>query len=55
MDVAQWAMLTGLVGALTFLGLTVYPFQYGPVESTLLAGGLVLFGLFKFVLDTARL
>ncbi len=57
MDLAERAFLTGLVGvagAIAFLGLTVYPFQYGPVESAVLAGGLVLAGLVKFALDTAR-
>ncbi len=44
----------GAVGAIAFLGLTVYPFQYGPVESAVLVGGIALYGLVKFVLDTTR-
>lgn len=41
----------GILGAVVLLGLTVYPFQYGVVESSLLAGLIVLFALFEFVLD----
>lgn len=41
----------GVVGAIVFLGLTVYPFKYGPVESGVLAGLLVLAGVVEFVLD----
>ena len=41
------------VGALILLGLTVYPFQYGWVESSILAGGFVLAALFQTVLDGA--
>lgn len=43
--------IIGLLGAVVLLGLTVYPFQYGIVESSLLAGFIVLAALFKFVLD----
>jgi hypothetical protein len=43
----------GVGGALAFLALTVYPFQYGPVESALLVGGLLLFALVETILDDA--
>lgn len=43
----------GLLGALGYLGLTVYPFDYGPVESLLLAGAFVALAAFEFVLDEA--
>ena len=44
----------GFIGALIFLGLSVYPFQYGLLESVLLAGVFVVLSLFEFVLnDTA--
>lgn len=43
--------LIAVVGAVVLLGLTVYPFHYGIVESLLLAGFFVLIALFKFVLD----
>ncbi|WP_327053545.1 hypothetical protein [Halomicrococcus gelatinilyticus] len=39
------------IGALAFLALAVYPFQYGPVESAVLAGLLVLVALLETVLD----
>ncbi|WP_164722101.1 hypothetical protein [Haloterrigena salifodinae] len=45
--------IIGILGAVIFLGLTVYPFQYGFVESSILAGLIVLFSLFQFVLDEA--
>ena len=45
--------VVAVIGATIMLALTVYPFQYGFVESTLLAGGFVLFSVFKFVLDDA--
>lgn len=41
----------GILGAVVLLGLTVYPFQYGVVESSLLVGVIALFALFEFVLD----
>ncbi len=41
------------VGAVLWLALSVYPMQYGVVESGVLAGLLVLVGLFEFVLDDA--
>jgi hypothetical protein len=40
-------------GAVFFVGLTVYPYQYGVVESGLLVGVLVVFGLVETVLDDA--
>jgi hypothetical protein len=40
-----------LAGVLAFLGLSVYPFQYGLVESLAVAGGVVALGLVEFVLD----
>ena len=39
------------IGALVFLALAVYPFQYGPVQSAVLAGLLVLVALFETVLE----
>lgn len=39
------------LGVAVWLGLSVYPFRYGPVESAVLAGLLVVAGLFRFVLD----
>lgn len=41
----------GVLGAVGFLALTVYPFQYGPVESSILVGGLVLFAVLETLLD----
>jgi hypothetical protein len=43
----------GVVGVVSWLALSVYPMQYGVVESGVLAGLLVLLGLFEFVLDDA--
>jgi hypothetical protein len=42
-----------VLGAVFFVGLTVYPYQYGVVESGLLVGVLVVFGLVETVLDDA--
>lgn len=56
MESAQKGILVGVigvVGAVLYLGLTVYPFQYGPVESVLLAGAFVLLALLETVLDGA--
>lgn len=56
MDVRTRALLiglAGLVGTVAYLGLTVYPLDYGPVESALLAGALVLFAVYEIVLDDA--
>lgn len=49
----QWALLglVGVVAAVIYLGMTVYPFQYGFAESAVLAGAFVLFALFESVLD----
>jgi hypothetical protein len=41
----------GVVGSITLLALTVYPFSYDLVESTLLVGGLLVFMLFETVLN----
>lgn len=49
---AGWSLL-GLLGAGVLLGLTVYPFDYGVVESALVAGLFVAVALFEFVLDSA--
>jgi len=43
-----------LVGALVMLALSVYPFQYGLVESAVLAGAFVLLALFETVLSDAE-
>ncbi|WP_192498370.1 hypothetical protein [Halorussus halophilus] len=54
METSEKRLLTGgvaLVGAGCFLALSVYPFQYGTVESAVLAGALVVVGLFEFALD----
>jgi hypothetical protein len=48
------ALLVGgiaFAGVVLFLALTVYPFQYGTVESLVLVGLLVLLGVFELVLD----
>ena len=42
-----------LAGVVLLLALTVYPFQYGPVESVVLAVALVVLGLYELVLDSA--
>jgi len=42
----------GTVAAVGMLALTVYPSEYGAVESAVLAGASVLAALFKYVLDT---
>jgi hypothetical protein len=46
--------LIGLVGAVIVLGPSVYPFQYGLLESVVLAGAFVLLAVFETVLDDAR-
>lgn len=54
MDRTTRALLVGVIGilgAVAFFGLTVYPFQYGLVESSLLAGFFVLISVFEVVLD----
>lgn len=43
----------GTIGAVVMLAMTVSPFQYGLVESAVLAGAIVLFALFETVLDDA--
>ncbi len=43
--------LVCLVAVAAFLGLTVYPLEYGPAESAVLAGAILLFGVWEFVLD----
>ena len=43
--------VVGILGSIALLALTVYPFNYGLVESTLLVGGLLVFMLFETVLD----
>ncbi|NUC73279.1 hypothetical protein HTZ84_13320 [Haloterrigena sp. SYSU A558-1] len=43
------------IGALIFLGLSVYPFQYGFLESVLLAEGFVVLSLVEFVVDDAAI
>ncbi|WP_226011897.1 hypothetical protein [Halomicrobium salinisoli] len=56
MDTREKVTLTGvigLLGAVVFLALSVYPFQYGPVESGVLAGTFVAAALFQFVLGEA--
>jgi len=57
MDRRGKAFLIGLfsvLGAVALLALTVYPFEYGLIESTLLVVGLVVFGIFETVLgDTS--
>ncbi|UPW01332.1 hypothetical protein M0R88_04315 [Halorussus gelatinilyticus] len=53
-DAKRWRSVgVLLVGVVAWLALSVFPFQYGVVESGVLAGLLVLFGLFEFVLDEA--
>ena len=54
MDRRAKAWLVGVfggLGSIALLALTVYPFNYGLVESTLLVGGLLVFMLFETVLD----
>jgi len=41
----------GVLGAVALLALTVYPYNYGPVKSALLVGGLIAFALFETALD----
>lgn len=43
--------IVGVLGAVVLIGLLVFPFQYGVVESTILAGAFVCFALFEFVLN----
>jgi len=45
--------MIGVVGAAGLLALTVYPFDYGLVESAVLAGAFVLAALFQTVLGDA--
>jgi len=45
------AILT--LGVAAWLALSVYPFDYGPVESLAFAGLLVAAGVVEFVLDDA--
>ena len=54
MDRSTQALLTsviGILGAVGLFGLTVYPFQYGVVESSILVGVLVGAALLETVLD----
>ncbi|WP_253737863.1 hypothetical protein [Halohasta salina] len=54
MERSTEALLTaviGVLGAVGFLALTVYPFQYGFGESLVLIGALVAALLFQTVLD----
>ena len=57
MDRRAKAWLVGafvVLGSIVLLALTVYPFNYGLVESTLLVGGLLVFMLFETILgDTS--
>jgi|GEM_PF-253613 hypothetical protein len=46
-------VVIGTVGAVVMLALVVYPFDYGVVESAVLAGAFVLAGLFQTVLGDA--
>ena len=41
------------LGVVLWLGLSVYPFQHGAVESGVLAAGLVAFGTIELVMDDA--
>ncbi|MFB6101534.1 MAG: hypothetical protein ABEJ73_03105 [Haloplanus sp.] len=43
--------IVGFLGAVVLFALTIYPFQYGVVESLVLAGAFVLVVLFETVLD----
>lgn len=45
--------VTGVGGALLLLALTVYPFRYGIVESSVPAGAFVLLSLYEVALDEA--
>ncbi|MFB6293200.1 MAG: hypothetical protein ABEH60_02930 [Halonotius sp.] len=54
MNRREKAFLVGVIaflGSIALLALTVYPFQYGLVESTLLVGGYIAFMVFETVLD----
>jgi uncharacterized membrane protein YgdD (TMEM256/DUF423 family) len=54
MDRREKAWFVGVIaflGAIVLLALTVYPFNYGPVGSTLLVVGLIAVMLFETVLD----
>ncbi len=56
MEVQTKALLVGIIGAVAAAGmlvLTVYPFDYGVVESTVLVGVFALAALFRTVLDDA--
>ena len=56
MDARTKGILTGAIGvlgALGYLALTVYPFGYGMAESAALAGAFVIVGLYQTVLDDA--
>jgi len=45
--------IVGTVAAAGMLALTVFPFDYGVVESAVLAGAFVLVALYQTVLDDA--
>ncbi|WP_435126444.1 hypothetical protein [Halobaculum sp. D14] len=54
MDRRTRVALTAVIlfaGAVLLFGLTVYPFQYGPVKSALVAAGFVALAAFETVLD----
>mgnify|MGYP006272960687 CR=1 FL=1 len=56
MDRSSKALFTaviGILGAVGFVALTVYPFQYGLGESLIMTGALVGALLFQTVLDDA--
>lgn len=54
MELSTRALLTsiiGILGAVGLFGLTIYPFEYGVVESSVLVGALVIAALLETVLD----
>ena len=54
MDRREKAWVAGLIsllGAIVLFALAVYPYNYGPVKSTLLVGGLIALLIFQTVLD----
>lgn len=56
MEARTKALVTGaisIIAAVGGLALTVFPFDYGVVESTALAGCFVLIALYRTVLDDA--
>lgn len=58
MERVEKAIIVGVIGLFSaglLLGLTVFPFQYGIVEGSVMAGLLFLLAVFHFVLKSTTI